>query len=64
MKQILGLDLGTSSIGWAVIENGGIKNSGIRTILPKDHVKSFRIDSHFRSINLTRNEIMALSIQF
>lgn len=62
MKQILGLDLGTNSIGWAVIENGGIKNSGVRTFLSDNRVKSFVIHNYLRNIHLTKNEIMTLSI--
>ena len=32
MQKILGLDIGTNSIGWAIVENNSIKGIGSRII--------------------------------
>lgn len=73
-NNILGLDLGTNSIGWAIVNDGRIESLGTRSINHLSHSSKTRfkkptVDSAIRQISQLTNEILLpqrriLSVRF
>lgn len=66
MTKILGLDLGTNSIGWAVVdkENGEILDTGVRIFPEGVEVKTIGLGDKEQSKNSTRRDKRQMRRQF
>ncbi len=62
MKKILGLDLGTNSIGWAIVENNEITDFGSRIFSHKNIIKKEKNVRKFKK--LIKENFQFLSLLF
>nr|WP_319999203.1 hypothetical protein [uncultured Draconibacterium sp.] len=63
MSKILGLDLGTNSIGWAIVENEKLQDSGVLIFLAKIECQLVRFNYFKKTIDcllLKANQILLI----
>lgn len=64
MSKILGLDLGTNSIGWAIIENEKLQDCGVRIFSGKSESRLIKTHYFKKTIDwllLKPNQILLIS---
>lgn len=64
MNKILGLDLGTNSIGWAIIENDKFRDCGVRIFSEQNESRLIKTNFFKKTIDwslLKTNQILLIS---